>query len=52
MISLFGVMTNTDTRDLNAAVNQIARLKDAGCNSQNIGFDNDCVSNIPLIKSR
>ncbi len=44
-------MTNTDTRDLNATVNQIARLKDAGCDIVRISvFDNDCVSNIPLIK--
>ena len=44
-------MTNTDTRDINATVEQITRLKDAGCDIVRISvFDNECVSNIPLIK--
>ena len=44
-------MTNTDTRNLNATINQIAELKDQGCDIVRISvFDKECIQNIPLIK--
>ncbi len=44
-------MTNTDTRNLNATINQIMQMKEEGCNIVRISvFDMDCVNNIPLIK--
>ena len=40
-------MTNTDTRNLNATINQIAELKDQGCDIVRISvFDKECIQNI------
>lgn len=44
-------MTNTDTRDLNATINQIKVLQEQGCDIVRIAVvDSQCVENIPHIK--
>jgi (E)-4-hydroxy-3-methylbut-2-enyl-diphosphate synthase len=44
-------MTNTDTRDWQATVNQIRRLEDAGCEIVRVAvLDSDAVGQLPRIK--
>lgn len=46
-------MTNTDTRDVNATVEQIIRLQKAGCHIvRSSVYDMDCARALPKIKDR
>ena len=45
-------MTNTDTRDIKATVNQIKRLEDAGCEIARFSVcDMECAESIQSIKA-